>query len=48
MIQGTSDEMGCSTGWSQRFPPTSGEAVVDAESGFDGYGEYLDTVVLCD
>ena len=48
MIQGSGDEMGGRVSGSERFPQTGGEIVVDAESGVDGYREYLDEVVFCD
>lgn len=44
--QGTSDEMGHRPCGRQRLLPPRREALPDAESGLDGYGEYLDQVVL--
>lgn len=46
--QGAGDEMGRCVSWCERFPQAGGEVIADAESGVDGYGEYLDEVVLCD
>ena len=40
--------MGSCFGWCERLFEAGGKVVVDTESGIDGYGKYLDQVVLCD